>query len=83
MIAIECKWVSRDYKDFIKFRCFDEGYSFRRPSLCVDSLLHVRVYSYHAVVEVWVLAHKYLGIPRHRNENGVDTAAQGSGEDVA
>jgi hypothetical protein len=49
----------------------------------VDSLLHVRVYSYHAVVEVWVLAHKYLGIPRHRNENGVDTAAQGRGEDVA
>ena len=49
----------------------------------MNRLLHVRVDGYHAVVEVWVLAHKNLGVPGHCDKDGIDTTAQRRGEDVA
>jgi len=49
----------------------------------MNRLLHVRVDGYHAVVEVWVLAHKNLGVPGHCDKDGIDTTAQWRGEDVA
>ena len=84
-IAIDLKWVSRDYKDFMQFpnsptKCLK---GVRSPSLRMNRLLHVRVDGYHTVVEVWVLAHKNLWVPGHRNKDSIDSTAQWRGEDVA
>ena len=57
--------------------------SVHSSTLGVDGLLDLWVHSYHAVVEVRVLAHEDIGVPRHGNKNRVDTAAQRRREDFA
>jgi hypothetical protein len=48
----------------------------------VNGLLDVRVHLDHVLVQLRVLAHHDLRIPRGSNENGLDTALQRRGEAV-
>lgn len=50
--------------------------------LSVDGLLYVGVDCDHAVVQIAMFSHEYLGVPGHGNEDGVDAAAERSSEDV-
>lgn len=49
----------------------------------MNGLLDVRINADHAGVEVWVIAHQHLWIPRAGDEDGVDAAAEWGCEDVA
>jgi hypothetical protein len=48
----------------------------------VNGLLDVRVHLDHVLVQLRVLAHHDLGIPRGSHENGLDAALQRCGEAV-
>jgi hypothetical protein len=49
----------------------------------MNSLLDVRVDRDHPMVKVRVLPHQDLGVPRHRDENCVDTAGKWGRENIA
>jgi hypothetical protein len=49
----------------------------------VDSLLHVGVHRNHALVKIRMLPHQNLGVPRHRDKDGVDATGQRRSENVA
>jgi hypothetical protein len=53
-----------------------------RNRLSVNGLLDVRVHLDHVLVQLWVLAHHDLRIPRGSNENGLNTALQRRGEAI-
>ena len=51
--------------------------------LGVDGLLHLWIHGYHTVVEIRVLAHKDVGVPRHGDKDCVNAAAERRREDFA
>lgn len=48
----------------------------------MNSLLHLRINPDHILIQLRVLAHEHLGIPRGRDENRIDPARQRGGEAV-
>jgi hypothetical protein len=48
----------------------------------VNSLLNMRIHLNHILVQLRVLAHHNLRIPRGSHENGLDTALQRRGEAI-
>ena len=48
----------------------------------VDCLLDMRVDLDHLMVDIGVFAHEHLRVPSHRDEDRIDTGAQGCGEDL-
>ena len=49
----------------------------------VNSLLYMRIYCNHAVVEIPVFPHEYLRVPGHGNKDRIDSAGKGSSKNVA
>lgn len=45
-------------------------------------LLHMRVNPNHGIVDIRVVPHKDIGVPRRGNKNGVNAARDGRREDV-
>ena len=62
---------------------FLQSLSHPRTSSRMDCLLHLRIYLYHPVIDIGMVAHQHFRIPGHCHKDCVNTTAQRSGEDVA
>lgn len=52
-------------------------------NLNMYGLLHMRVHRHHLRVQIWMVPHQDLRIPSTCDKDGIDTAAERRGEDVA
>ncbi len=72
-------------------RICDEAVYKQRPTketltsheLCMNHLLHLRINPHHFLIEVRMISHQDIRIPRRSNENSIDTTTNRRHEDLA